>query len=96
MTLKQKMKRAIWMIVYLMVMVNTNAATFVTVDGLEYILTGTYASVFDVASGNNSKKITIPATIMSKGKLIDSTRRIYQANTDTSYRHTIICLKAHD
>ncbi len=96
MTLKQKMKRAIWMIVYLMVMVNTNAATFVTVDGLEYILTGTYASVFDVASGNNSKKITIPATIMSKGKLIDSTRRIYQANTDTSLRHTIICLKAHD
>ena len=31
-----------------------------------------------------------------KGKYVDSKRRIYQANTDTSFRHTIICLKAHD
>ena len=31
-----------------------------------------------------------------KGKLVDPKRRIYQANTDTSFRHTIICLKAHD
>ena len=31
-----------------------------------------------------------------KGKLANSKRRIYQANMDTSLRHTIICLKAHD
>ena len=31
-----------------------------------------------------------------KDQLVDSKRRIYQANTDTSLRHTIICLKAHD
>ena len=31
-----------------------------------------------------------------KGKLVDSKRRIDKANTDNSFRHTIICLKAHD
>ena len=31
-----------------------------------------------------------------KDQLVDPKRRFYQANTDTSFRHTIICLKAHD
>lgn len=65
--MKQKMKRALWMLVCLTAMVVVNAKTVVTVDGLYYSLNGAYASVAGVAKGNTSKKIIIPATIIHDG-----------------------------
>lgn len=40
-----------------------NAQTIVTVDGLEYTLSGAYATVYGVANGNTNKTITIPSSI---------------------------------
>lgn len=65
--MKQKMKRALWMLVCLMAMVNVNAAKYVTVEGLMYFLSGVSASVYRVAPGNTSTKITIPSTITYNG-----------------------------
>lgn len=65
--MKQKMKRALWMLMCLMAMVSANAATSVTVDGLQYSLHGAYASMYRVATGNTSEKIIVPATIVYEG-----------------------------
>lgn len=65
--MKQKMKRALWMLVCLMTMVSVNAQTIVEVDGLQYSLSGAYASVYGVAKGNTSEKITVPTTIKHEG-----------------------------
>ena len=65
--MKQKMKRALWMLVCLMAIINVGAETVVTVDGLEYSLSGAYASVKAIASGNLSKEIVVPATITHEG-----------------------------
>ncbi len=63
----QKMKRALWVLVCLMAMGCANARTIVTVDGLQYSLSGAYATVYGVATGNTSKKIVVPATIPYEG-----------------------------
>lgn len=65
--MKQKMNRALWMLVCLMAMVSANAETIVTVDGLQYSLNGAYASVYMVAEGNTSTTITIPSIITKDG-----------------------------
>ena len=65
--MKQKMKRALWMLVCLMAIASVNAETNVTIDGLRYSLSGAYASVREVAEGNTSEKIVVPATIMYEG-----------------------------
>ena len=67
MPMKQKMKRALWLLVCLMAMECVNAQTIVTVDGLQYSLNGAYASVYSVAEGNTSNRITIPASITHEG-----------------------------
>lgn len=69
MPMKQNLKRALWMLVYLMAMVSVNAATVVTVDGLQYSLNGAYASVrYPAQAGSNtSKSIIVPATISYEG-----------------------------
>ena len=61
------MKRALWMLVCLMAIASVNAETNVTIDGLRYSLSGAYASVREVAGGNTSEKIVVPATIMYEG-----------------------------
>lgn len=65
--MKQKMKRALWMLVCLMAMECIDAQTIVTVDGLQYSLSGAYASVYKVAKGNTSEKITVPSSIVYEG-----------------------------
>ncbi len=65
--MKQKMKRALWLLVCLIAMECVNAQTIVTVDGLQYSLNGAYASVYSVAEGNTSNRITIPASITHEG-----------------------------
>lgn len=65
--MKQNLKRALWMLICLMAMVSAKAQTIVTVDGLKYSLNGAYASLYGVAKGNTSEKITVPATIVYEG-----------------------------
>lgn len=65
--MKQKLKRALWMLICLMAMVNTNAQTIVTVDGLQYSLSGAYAAVYGVATDNKSEVISIPSSIIHDG-----------------------------
>lgn len=65
------MKRALWMLVCLMAMVNVDAE--VTVDGLKYDLHGAYASVSGVEYGNTSTEIIIPATITYEGLVYNVT-----------------------
>ena len=55
------------MLICLMAMVSAKAQTIVTVDGLKYSLNGAYASLYGVAKGNTSEKITVPATIAYEG-----------------------------
>lgn len=55
------------MLVCLMAIASVNAETNVTIDGLRYSLSGAYASVREVAEGNTSEKIVVPATIMYEG-----------------------------
>ena len=55
------------MLVCLMAIASVNAETNVTIDGLQYSLSGAYASVREVAEGNTSEKIVVPATIMYEG-----------------------------
>lgn len=70
------MKRALWMLMCLMAMMCANAQTIVTIDGLQYQLNGAYASVYGIAQGNTSAKITIPATIINEG-LTYTVNKIY-------------------
>lgn len=65
--MKQKKKRALWVLMCLMTMVCANAQIIVTVDGLKYQLNGAYASVYQNTEGNTSAKINIPATISYEG-----------------------------
>lgn len=64
---KQKTKRALLMLMSVMSMYFAHANTTVTVGGLQYNLSGAYASVSGVASGNTENKITVPETITYKG-----------------------------
>ena len=63
--MKQIMKRASLMLISLMTMWYANAETIVTVDGLQYSLSGAYAAVYRVASDNTT--IIIPKTINYQG-----------------------------
>lgn len=64
--MKQIMKRALWMLVCLMPLVCANAQTIVTVDGLQYSLSGAYASVYSAA--NDLSKQIIPKSIVYEGQ----------------------------
>ncbi len=65
--MKQIRKRASLMFVSLIIVWCANAETIVTVDGLQYSLSGTYASVYRVANENTVEKIKVPPTIIYEG-----------------------------
>ena len=66
--IKLKTKRALLlMLMSVMMLVSVKAGTIVTVDGLQYSLSGAYASIFRIAPGNTSTHITVPATIVYDG-----------------------------
>lgn len=65
--MKQISKRASLMLISLLTIWYANAETIVTVDGLQYSLSGAYASVYGVDKGNNTEKINVPATIVYEG-----------------------------
>ena len=65
--MKQKTKRALFMLMNAITVCLTYAGTIVTVNGLQYSLSGAYASVYRVAEGNTSESIIIPATITYEG-----------------------------
>ena len=98
--MKQKKKRALWVLMCLMTMVCANAQKIVTVDGLKYQLNGAYASVYQNTEGNTSAKINIPATISYEGLTyivyaidsvyFDSYLRILSEDLETNKRLTII------
>lgn len=50
-----------------MTIICVNASTIVTVNGLQYSLSGAYASVYRVASDNTETSITVPSTIVYEG-----------------------------
>lgn len=62
--IKQETKRVLLMLMSIMMTCIAYAETIVTVDGIKYLLSGEYASVYRVASENTSEHITIPSTIM--------------------------------
>lgn len=55
------------MFMSLMLIWCANAETIVTVDGLRYSLSGSYASVYRVATENTSETINIPSSISYEG-----------------------------
>lgn len=61
--MKQKAQRGILMLISLMTIFASKAAVRVTVDGMEYLLSGAYASVYGVADNNTESTITIPSKI---------------------------------
>lgn len=65
--MKQLRKRASLMFMSLMLIWCANAETIVTVDGLQFSLSGSYASVYRVATENTSEKINIPSSISYEG-----------------------------
>ena len=66
--MKQKMKRALWTIVYCTIFgVNSTKAIEVDIDGLTYALYGVSATVLHVASGNQNTTIQIPSTVTYEG-----------------------------
>lgn len=60
---KQKAKRALLTLTSLMAICLTYGETRIAVGGLEYLLTGAYASVYGIANNNTDKIITIPSSI---------------------------------
>lgn len=62
--MKQKLKRALWMLLCLMAIESVNG---IVIDGLRYSLNGMYASVSGIAGENNAEKINIPASITYEG-----------------------------
>ena len=62
-----RMKRVLSALMGVMTMISVNAATIVTVDGLQYSLSGAYATVYRVASGNTATSIIIPSKITYGG-----------------------------
>lgn len=65
--IKQITKRALLSLVGVMTICFINAQTIVVVGGLEYTLSGAYATVYGVADGNTNNTITIPSTIKYNG-----------------------------
>ena len=62
--MKQKVKRALWVLVCLMAIGSAGAQTIVKVGGLQYSLNGAYASVYDAV---NYTKIKVPESIVYEG-----------------------------
>ena len=65
--MKQLKKRALFMLMSLMTLICVKAATVITIDGLQYSLSGAYASVYGIASGNTNRTISIPSQIVYNG-----------------------------
>ena len=65
--MKNQMKRMLLTLICVITMLSVNAQTVVTVDGLDYSLTGTSASVICVADGNHENTITVPSEIIYNG-----------------------------
>lgn len=66
--MKQKMKRALWMLVcFTALSVNSALALEVDIDGLTYELSGVSATVLHVASGNTNSTIHVPPTVTYEG-----------------------------
>lgn len=57
------MRKNIVLLISLYICLWAKAETLVVVDGLEYTLSGAYASLYGVADGNTARNITIPSTI---------------------------------
>ena len=55
------------MLISVMTMCFAYAETIVKVDGLEYTLSGAYATVYGVADGNKNYTISIPSSINYNG-----------------------------
>lgn len=62
--MKQKTKRALIVLISVITMSLVKAETIVTVDGIQYSLSGAYASVYRIAPSNTASNIVIPSTIM--------------------------------
>lgn len=60
-------KRVSLMLISLMTIWCSNAETIVTINGLQYSLSGAYASVYRVASYNDNEIISIPSSISYDG-----------------------------
>jgi len=65
--MKQLKKRFLSTLMSVMTIICVNASTIVTVNGLQYSLSGAYASVYRVASDNTETSITVPSTIVYEG-----------------------------
>lgn len=65
--MKQLKKRALFTLMSLMTLICVKAATVITIDGLQYSLSGAYASVYGIASGNTNRTISIPSQIVYNG-----------------------------
>ena len=61
--MKQITTRSILVLISLMTTFPSKAAVRVAVDGMEYLLSGAYASVYGVADNNTESTITIPSII---------------------------------
>ena len=66
--MKKQMKRMLFTLICVITTLSANAQT-VVIDGLKYSLSGAYASVRGIASGNTDETITIPSAIMYDGVL---------------------------
>lgn len=64
-TMKQLKKRVLFTLMNVMTVLGLNAETIVTVDNLQYSLSGSYAAVYGVAV--TSEEIIIPSTITYEG-----------------------------
>lgn len=65
--MRQDYKRILFALMCVITLLSVKAQTIVTVDGLQFSLSGDYASVYRVASGNTATKIIVPATIIHEG-----------------------------
>lgn len=63
--MKQLTKTVIFLLISMMTIASLNAETIVTVDGLQYTISGAYASVYGVAKA--TEEIIIPSTINYEG-----------------------------
>jgi len=61
------MKRVLFTLICVISLLSVKAQNIVTVDGLEYSLSGAYAALYRVAEGNTSEKIIVPASIQYEG-----------------------------
>lgn len=65
--IKQVAKRTLLMLMGVMTMCFTYSETIIKVEGLEYTLSGAYATVYGIADGNTNQTVTIPPSIEYNG-----------------------------